>query len=47
MFTPHLLPIPRGIMSTIYVRFKEAQTRASVAQIYHEFFAGSPMVRML
>ena len=45
VFTPHLLPIPRGILSTMYVRFKEAQTRAGVAQVYEEFFAGSPMVR--
>jgi N-acetyl-gamma-glutamyl-phosphate reductase len=45
VFTPHLLPIPRGILSTIYVRFTEPQTRDSVARIYREFFAGSPMVR--
>jgi N-acetyl-gamma-glutamyl-phosphate reductase len=46
IFTPHLLPIPRGILSTIYVRFKKAQSRESVAQVYREFFAGSPMVRL-
>jgi N-acetyl-gamma-glutamyl-phosphate reductase len=46
VFTPHLLPIPRGILSTIYVQFREPQTRASIAQIYHSFFAGSPMVRL-
>lgn len=46
VFTPHLLPIPRGIMSTIYVRFSKRQTRESVANIYREFFAGSPMVRL-
>ena len=46
VFTPHLLPIPRGILSTIYVRFKEPQTRASVAKVYRKFFAGSPMVRL-
>lgn len=46
VFTPHLLPIPRGIMSTIYVRFKEPQTRESVAKVYREFFAGSLMVRL-
>lgn len=45
VFTPHLLPIPRGILSTVYVRFNSAQTRDSVAQVYREFFAGSPMVR--
>ena len=46
VFTPHLLPIPRGIMSTIYVRFNEPQTRESVAKVYREFFASSPMVRL-
>jgi N-acetyl-gamma-glutamyl-phosphate reductase len=46
IFTPHLLPIPRGILSTIYVRFKKAETRESVTRVYREFFAGSPMVRL-
>ena len=46
VFTPHLLPIPRGIMATIYVRFKTAQTRASVLDVYKKFFAESPMVRL-
>lgn len=46
VFTPHLLPIPRGIMSTIYVRFNKPQTRESVAKVYREFFASSPMVRL-
>ncbi len=45
VFTPHLLPIPRGILSTIYVHFKEAQTRDSIAKVYQQFFADSPMVR--
>jgi len=45
-FTPHLLPIPRGILSTIYLRFRDVQTRATVAHVYHQFFAGSPMVRL-
>ncbi len=46
VFTPHLLPIPRGILSTIYVRFKEEQTHESVLRIYREFFASSPMIRI-
>jgi N-acetyl-gamma-glutamyl-phosphate reductase len=46
VFTPHLLPIPRGILSTIYVRFREPQSRASVLQVYRKFFSGSPMVRI-
>jgi N-acetyl-gamma-glutamyl-phosphate reductase len=46
VFAPHLLPIPRGILATIYMRFKQPQTRTSVARVYREFFAGSPMVRL-
>jgi N-acetyl-gamma-glutamyl-phosphate reductase len=46
IFTPHLLPIPRGILSTIYVHFHEMQTAQSISRIYHDFFAGSPMVRL-
>jgi len=46
VFTPHLLPIPRGILSTIYLRFNAPETRESVARVYREFFAGSPMVRV-
>ena len=46
VFTPHLLPIPRGILSTIYVNFKQPQTREAVAEVYAKFFAKSPMVRL-
>lgn len=46
VFTPHLLPIPRGILSTLYVHFREPQTRESIAHTYRTFFAGSPMVRL-
>jgi len=46
VFVPHLLPIPRGILSTIHVRFRQPQTKESVARVYREFFAGSPMVRL-
>lgn len=45
-FTPHLLPIPRGILSTIYVHFREPQTRATLLKSYREFFAASPLVRL-
>jgi N-acetyl-gamma-glutamyl-phosphate reductase len=45
-FTPHLLPIPRGILSTIYVNFSQQQSPESISRVYHEFFAASPMVRL-
>ena len=47
VFTPHLLPIPRGILSTIYVHFNEgADAGRAWRKVYREFFAGSPMVRL-
>jgi N-acetyl-gamma-glutamyl-phosphate reductase len=46
VFTPHLLPIPRGILSTIYVRFHSIQTAESISDVYRSFFANSPMVRL-
>ena len=46
VFTPHLLPIPRGILSTIYVHFKQPQTHENVVRVYREFYASSPMVRL-
>jgi N-acetyl-gamma-glutamyl-phosphate reductase len=46
VFTPHLLPIPRGILSTIYVRFCSTQTAESILKIYREFFTHSPLVRL-
>ncbi|MGI4756018.1 MAG: N-acetyl-gamma-glutamyl-phosphate reductase [Janthinobacterium lividum] len=45
-FTPHLLPIPRGILSTMYLRLKEPSSYAAVEQIFRGFYEGSPMVRV-
>lgn len=46
VFTPHLLPIPRGILATTYVSFKEKRTAAELAALYHSFYKHSPMVRL-
>lgn len=45
-FTPHLLPIPRGILSTIYVRFEQPMTPAEVESIYSKFYTNRPWVRL-
>ena len=45
-FTPHLLPIPRGILSTIYVRLEQPMTAAEIESIYSKFYAGKPWVRI-
>ena len=45
-FTPHLLPIPRGILSTIYVRFREPQQTETITKCFADFYSGSLMVRL-
>jgi len=46
VFTPHLLPIPRGILSTIYAWFTEPRQPGDVETLLRSFFAGSPLVRV-
>ena len=45
-FTPHLLPIPRGILSTIYLRLRQPANTAEVQACFREFYAGRPWVRV-
>jgi N-acetyl-gamma-glutamyl-phosphate reductase len=46
LFTTHLLPVARGILSTIYVTLSSPQTPESIEKLYREYFAGKPMVRV-
>ena len=46
VFTPHLLPIPRGILSTMYLWFSKPKRADEVERAFREFFAESPMVRV-
>jgi len=45
-FTPHLLPIPRGILSTIYVRLRQPATSAAIESIYASAYSEKPWVRL-
>jgi N-acetyl-gamma-glutamyl-phosphate reductase len=45
-FTPHLLPIPRGILSTIYVRLERTMKATEVEDCLREFYAGKHWVRV-
>ncbi len=46
-FVPHLLPVSRGILSTIYVRFAHPQTAAGLDNIYGEQYRECPFIRLL
>ncbi|MGB7599380.1 MAG: N-acetyl-gamma-glutamyl-phosphate reductase [Candidatus Sulfotelmatobacter sp.] len=45
-FTPHLLPIPRGILSTIYVRLKRAMKAAEVEACLRDCYSCKHWVRV-
>ena len=45
-FTPHLLPIPRGILSTIYARLATRTEPEAIESCLKSFYASSPMVRI-
>ena len=46
VFTPHLLPIPRGILSTLYVRLQNVADAGQIELLYRKFYADSPWVRV-
>jgi N-acetyl-gamma-glutamyl-phosphate reductase len=46
-FTPHLVPMNRGILSTIYVRGAEARTPEQLHEILLKFYAKEPFVYVL
>lgn len=45
-FTPHLLPIPRGILSTIYVHLSRPSTPAEIEACYRDSYKGRRWVRV-
>ncbi len=47
LFTPHLLPVNRGILSTMYVDVPAGVTEAHIRQLYAENYAGEPFIHLL
>ena len=46
-FTPHLLPMNRGLFTTASVPLATSLSTADLANVYREFYAGEPFVRVL
>ena len=46
-FTPHLVPMNRGILSTIYVRGRRGRTPEDLHAILLKFYAKEPFVHVL
>lgn len=47
IFTPHLLPVDRGLMSSIYVTLKEGVDVFEAQALYAETYQAEPLVKVL
>jgi N-acetyl-gamma-glutamyl-phosphate reductase len=45
-FVPHLVPLDRGILSTIYVRVPQGTTAADVTSAFERAYGNAPFVRL-
>ncbi len=46
-FAPHLVPVTRGMLSTLYLQVPERCSAADVRALYAEAYAGEPLVHVL
>jgi len=46
-FTPHLLPISRGILSTSYAKLKNGADSDAIHALYQRMYADEPFIRVL
>ncbi len=47
VFTPHLVPMTRGILSTAYVQLKQPRSTEQLNDLYRAFYKGEPFIRVL
>ncbi|MCH8157440.1 MAG: N-acetyl-gamma-glutamyl-phosphate reductase [Nitrospinae bacterium] len=46
-FTPHLVPMTRGLLSTVYINLKREMTVEDLAAHFQKFYKDEPFVRVL
>jgi N-acetyl-gamma-glutamyl-phosphate reductase len=46
-FVPHLVPLDRGILSTMYLRLRPGTTEEALADVYQRAYAAAPFVRLV
>jgi N-acetyl-gamma-glutamyl-phosphate reductase len=45
-FTPHLVPMNRGILSTIYVEANNDLKLSKIMELYHDYYQGEKFIRL-
>jgi N-acetyl-gamma-glutamyl-phosphate reductase len=46
-FVPHLVPLDRGMLSTIYVQLAPGTTEDTLAEVYEQAYGAAPFVRLV
>ena len=46
-FSPHLIPMTRGMLSTVYINLNEALSDEKLVEHYHNFYKDEHFVRVL
>lgn len=46
-FTPHLLPVKRGILATCYAKLAAGATAGQLVDLYRDTYRGAPFVRVM
>lgn len=46
-FTPHLVPMNRGILSTCYANLKDGVEEGEIGDAYRRFYQGEPFIRLM
>ena len=47
IFSPHLIPVPRGLLSTIYIPVRPGWSEATLHDLYTRFYASEPFIQVL
>jgi N-acetyl-gamma-glutamyl-phosphate reductase len=47
IFTPHLVPMDRGIFATVYARPRGVAVEHDLVELYRSFYADSPFIRVV
>ncbi len=45
-FVPHLMPLDRGILSTMYIRVPQGTNESTLATVYERTYANEPFIRL-
>ena len=46
-FTPHLVPMTRGILTTLYFKLKQSMSTQDLLSVYADFYRNEPFIRVL